>query len=61
MTARLEPAASLEEIAETEGMSVGAVRMTLTRALKKLRTCGLLCPVRELAQELDRNRKGIVE
>jgi hypothetical protein len=61
MSASIKPAASLEQIAEAEGTSVGAVHMCLTRALKKLRRQGLIITCRELAQMLDRGRKGLVE
>lgn len=56
-----KPEMSLEAIAQIEGTTVSAVRMLISRALKKLRASGLLITARELAQELDRNRKGIVE
>lgn len=52
---------SLEEIAEEEGMSVGAVHMCLSRALRKLRSQGLVFKMQELAEDLDRNRKGSAE
>jgi hypothetical protein len=61
MAAPIKHAMSLEEIAETEGTSVAAISMLLGRAFKKLRRSGLLITARELAIELDRNRKGIVE
>jgi excisionase family DNA binding protein len=54
--APIRHAASLEAIAKAEGMSIAAVHMCLTRALRKLRRQGLVCTARELAQELDRNR-----
>jgi hypothetical protein len=52
---------TLEEIAEAEGSTVGAINMCLTRASKKLRQQKLIFTCRELAAELDHNRKGIVE
>jgi DNA-binding CsgD family transcriptional regulator len=61
MGAPVRYAASLEEIAEAEGVSIAAIHMLLTRALRKLRAQGLLITCRELADELERNRKGIVE
>jgi hypothetical protein len=62
MGAPVKHAMSLEQIAQAEGMSIAAVHMTLTRALRrKLRRQGLICTCRELAQALDANRKGIVE
>jgi hypothetical protein len=57
----LKHAASLEEIAQAEGMSIAAVHMMISRALRKLRAHGLLYTARELAIELDRGRKEIVE
>jgi hypothetical protein len=42
-------------------MTVGAVNMTISRALRKLRQQKLLLTARELATELDRGRKGIIE
>jgi DNA-binding CsgD family transcriptional regulator len=59
-----KPAASIQEIAQAEGLSVSAVNMLLSRGLKKLRALrkdGVLKTARELAAELDRNRRGIVE
>jgi hypothetical protein len=53
--------ATWEEIAEAEGISTGAARMCLTRAMRKLRRAGLLQTARELAEALDSNRKGIIE
>ena len=61
MSNSLRHGMSVEAIPKAEGTTVGAVNMLLSRALKKLRTGGLLCTARELAQELDRNRKGVVE
>lgn len=52
---------SLKEIAEAEGISVGAVNEAIQRALRKLRNQGLMLPMQELAQELDRGRKGCAE
>lgn len=49
-------AATLEQIAQAERMSVGAVNVCLSRALKKLRRAGLLKSARELANELERGR-----
>ncbi len=49
-------AASLEEIAAAEGISIAAAHMLLSRALRKLRTNGLLCTCAELARQLDANR-----
>jgi hypothetical protein len=61
MTRKTHTAMSVEEIAEETGMTVGAVGMTISRALKKLRTEGLLYTAKELAEELDRNRRGCTE
>jgi DNA-binding CsgD family transcriptional regulator len=61
MATSLKHEMSIEEIAAAEGTTVGAVNMLLSRALKKLRASGLLMTASELARELDRNRKGIVE
>ena len=47
---------TLAEIAEREGVSVGAVHMLLSRALRKLRRQGLLLTCKELAEALERNR-----
>jgi DNA-binding transcriptional regulator GbsR (MarR family) len=55
------PQMSLAEIAEETGMSIGAVRMTIHRALRKLRSQGLVIKMQELADDLDRNRKGSVQ
>jgi hypothetical protein len=52
---------TLEEIAEAEGSTVSAVNICLRRALKKLRRQGLIFTARELAQELDRNRRELPE
>jgi DNA-binding transcriptional regulator GbsR (MarR family) len=54
----VRPVMSHDEIAEELGMSVGAVTMTLSRALRKLRRQGLLQTCRELAAALDRNRNS---
>jgi hypothetical protein len=51
-----KPAASLQEIAQAEGLSVSGTRLLLSRALLKLRAQGLISTCRELAHELDRNR-----
>lgn len=51
-----KPAASIEEIAQAEGLTVSAVTMCLGRALKKLRAQGLLITCRELAKALDHGR-----
>jgi DNA-binding CsgD family transcriptional regulator len=56
-----KPAMSLEEIARAEGATVRAVSELLRRALRKLRAQKLIFTARELAAELARNRKGIVE
>jgi hypothetical protein len=56
MGAPVRHAASLEEIAQAEGVSIGAAHMLLTRALRKLRANGLLCTCAELARQLDANR-----
>ena len=56
MAAPLRHAASLQEIAAAEGMTIGAVNVLLGRALKKLRRQGLLLTARELSVELDRHR-----
>jgi hypothetical protein len=61
MAAPLRHAASLEEIAAKEGTTPRAIHTLICRAFKKLRRQGLIFTARELAQELDRNRKGIVE
>lgn len=55
------PQMSLREIAEETGMTIGAVHMHLSRGLKKLRSHGLVIKMQELADDLDRNRKGNVE
>jgi biotin operon repressor len=57
----LEPAMSLQEIADETGMSPAAVRMLISRALKKLRSEGLLLTAKELAKDLDRNRRGCTQ
>jgi DNA-binding transcriptional regulator GbsR (MarR family) len=54
-------AMSVQEIAEETGMSVSAVNMTISRALRKLRRQGIALTMRDLAQDLDRNRKGSVD
>ena len=57
MTRKADIGMTLEEIAEAEGLSVGAVGMLLSRALPKLRRAqGLLLTCRELAAELERGR-----
>jgi hypothetical protein len=61
MGAPVRHAASLEAIAKAEGMSVAAVHVIISRALRKLRSQGLVLICRELAQHLDANRKEIVE
>lgn len=61
MAAQPKHAMTLQEIAESEGMTIGAVNTLLCRAFKKLRRAGLLMTARELADELERNRRGIVE
>lgn len=61
MGAQAKHAASLAEIAAAEGTTVAAINVLLGRALKKLRRAGFLQTARELANELDRNRKGIIE
>lgn len=61
MGAPVKYAASLEQVAEAEGISVAAAHMLITRALRKLRAQGLICTCRELAEALDANRKGIIE
>ena len=61
MVTPLKHAASLAEIAQAEGMSIAAVHMMISRALRKLRASGLLITARELAAELDRNRRGCTE
>ena len=61
MGAPVKHAASLEEIAQAEGISVGAAHMTLSRALRKLRREGLIFTCRELAEYLDRNRQESAE
>lgn len=52
---------SLEAIAEIEGTTVAAVHMCLSRALRKLRSQGLVFTCRELADELDRNRRTTID
>lgn len=52
---------SLAEIAQEEGISVGCVRMTINRALRKLRSEGITFKMQELGDELERNRKGSIE
>jgi hypothetical protein len=56
MSGPLKYAASVEQIAEAEGLSVGAVTMLLSRALRKLRKHGLLITARQLALELEEHR-----
>jgi hypothetical protein len=51
-------AVSLQEIALAEGISVKTVNLTLQSALRKLRSQGLVTKMQELADDLDRNRKG---
>ena len=58
---KITPIMSVDEIAEETGMSVGAVNMTISRALRKPRQQKLLLTARELATELERGRKGIIE
>jgi predicted DNA-binding protein YlxM (UPF0122 family) len=48
---------SLSEIAEEEGISKAAVNMCLRRALRKLRSQGLVLKMQELADGLDKGRK----
>jgi hypothetical protein len=57
MGAPVKYAASLEQVAEAEGISVAAAHMLLTRALRKLRANGLLCTCAELARQLDAHRE----
>jgi DNA-binding CsgD family transcriptional regulator len=54
-------AMSLQEIAEHEGISVKTVNITLQSALRKLRHHGLALKMQELADDLDRGRRGSVE
>jgi len=61
MAAPLKHAMSLEEIAKAEGTTVGAVNVLLGRALRKLRKQGLIRTSKELADELDRNRRESAE
>jgi hypothetical protein len=42
-------------------MTLSAVSMTISRGLRKLRDQKLLCTARELAIELERNRRGWTE
>lgn len=57
MARPIRHAASLEQIAAAEKMTVGAVNVCLGRALRKLRSsAGLLKTAAELARELDANR-----
>jgi hypothetical protein len=58
---KIRPTMTVEEISEETGMTVGAVNMTISRALRKLRQQKLLLTARELATELDRGRKGTIE
>jgi biotin operon repressor len=55
------PQMSLQEIADELGTTKSAVNMCLVRAMKKLRSQGLVIKMQELADDLDRNRKGRVE
>jgi predicted DNA-binding protein YlxM (UPF0122 family) len=55
------PGMSLEEIAQEMHMSKSAVNMCIHRALRKLRSQGLTFTCKELADDLDRNRKGSVQ
>jgi hypothetical protein len=50
---------SIEEIAASEGSTPAAINVLLGRALRKLRREGLIFTAKDLADELDRNRKGI--
>jgi len=59
VAAPLKHAMSLEAIAEAEGISVAAANMA--RALRKLRSQGLIFTCRELAEELEPNRRGCTE
>ena len=52
---------SIAEIADELGTTKSAVNMCLVRALKKLRSQGLVIKMQEMAHDLDRNRKGSVE
>ena len=61
MAAPLKHAMSLEETAKAEGTTVGAVNVLLGRALRKLRKQGLIRTSKELADELDRNRRESAE
>jgi predicted transcriptional regulator len=57
----IRPQMSLAEIAEELGTTKSAVNMCLVRALKKLRSQGLVFKMQELADDLDRNRKGCAQ
>jgi predicted transcriptional regulator len=51
---------SLDEIAKEMKMSKSAVNMCLCRALRKLRSHGLVFKMQDMADEIERNRKGSV-
>jgi hypothetical protein len=53
-----KPAASLEAIAQAEGMSVSAVTMLLPRALRKLRREGLFHTCQKSEGALDNHRNA---
>ena len=52
---------TLQDIAEREGTTPAAINVFLRRAFRKLRAQGLVFTCRELADELERNRRRIVE
>ncbi len=58
MGARIEPRRHCKKSPRQEGTTVAAIHMCITRALKKLPREGLIFTCQELAQELDRSRKG---
>lgn len=51
------PHMSLEEIAAEMNMPPGAVHTCIYRALRKLRSQGIVLQMKELAHDLDSNRK----
>jgi DNA-directed RNA polymerase sigma subunit (sigma70/sigma32) len=61
VTRKAQTTMSLEEIGEREGLSASAIRLVINRALRKLRGQPAVITARELAVELDRNRREIVE
>jgi hypothetical protein len=55
---KIRPAMSFEEIAEVEKMSVGAVTMCLSRALKKLREQKLILAAWGVSAGIGPQQKG---